>query len=826
MSLMASGRRTGQVRCAFAAMLLVACGGAATEHSVSPDVSAAEETVSEPAPDPEPGGPDRPPEVWLETAGDETGDVPYTGEPELILDAAELVPDLGSPELPESVDPNLDSDHDGLPDLKEIELGTDPMKADSDQDGIADGAEVGQGTDPRNPASASAWHPELTARPRLFFGPEAMPVLAARAQSKEGPYQTLWQRATAAAERPLPVYPAGDFDFDVNRELADIAEASALKGLLLQDAGLVAKAMAAIAAPFPDPSYLDIDSKYDLREAEALVAFCTAFDLVAASPLADQGALAEARANLVNRIDAFRFMCHEGSQFPLLVVVRNNHTMKFFGAMGLCAMALNDRPEAASDISEAMTGLDYLLNHFQGTDEGGYAEGWNYLVYGSESFIQFLAAYHRWADGQALPYYGVPRLQFGSEHADRIDVIEDFAVNDRTRAIYLRALQSSRPDGLLPPTDDANPSALHGGLLAWLFNEPAFLWQWFKEAAGLYTGQAAVATFALYDGSEPPQDPGLPLYGSFPEAGFALYRSAWTSDAIYFVLQGEHGPARVNGQGHEHPDELSFLMHGFGAPLVIDPGYINWENHNLVKYASDHNTILVDGKGAEYKEIGGQALDVGSDAFLGPMTHDGSFYYVSVTTSYQGVNLVRRLILVDGRYLVVEDRMDAQGAHTYTWLLNGWGGGDVPSSSFELLGDGGRWSGPLARLEAHVAPVGKVLKAASVSSKLEEHAVVWGQWAMHERLAFEVTQGEGAGFLAVVLPAPASEGLPQVEMSSGPAGVAWASWRIDDSTRYSVVVNRTGTAVEVGAWTAGPGTTVRIERAGAGVEELMLPAAG
>lgn len=43
----------------------------------------------------------------------------------------------------------LDSDGDGLPDEREIELGTDPFRADTDGDGIPDGIEVETGTDPR-----------------------------------------------------------------------------------------------------------------------------------------------------------------------------------------------------------------------------------------------------------------------------------------------------------------------------------------------------------------------------------------------------------------------------------------------------------------------------------------------------------------------------------------------------------------------------------------------------------------------------------------------------------------------------------------------------
>src|SRR3954447_21547846 len=43
-----------------------------------------------------------------------------------------------------------DADHDGLKNLKEFKLGTNPKKADTDKDGLKDGDELASGHDPRN----------------------------------------------------------------------------------------------------------------------------------------------------------------------------------------------------------------------------------------------------------------------------------------------------------------------------------------------------------------------------------------------------------------------------------------------------------------------------------------------------------------------------------------------------------------------------------------------------------------------------------------------------------------------------------------------------
>jgi hypothetical protein len=737
------------------------------------------------------------------------------------------------PAVDEAEEADPEPQGDAAPDVADEEAPLDPT-LDSDGDGVPDVQEIADGTDPANPASAGAWHPEWTEHPRLFFGPEDVPELLARTSSPPGPWATLWSRIHGAADATPPEPPAEGFDIYVDPARGAIAEAAAFVGLVTADAAYTQKAIDLLAAGFADPSELPADSNYDLTEAEALVSFCAAWDYVAGNPLADADALAAAREGLVHRIDVFRTATHEGALVLMMLFSRNNHVMKVLGALGLCGMAVNDRPEAATDLSEAMTGLDWLMNAHQGSEGGGYAEGWNYLSYGGASYLPFFAAYHRWAKGETRPYYGVPLLQADGTHAGRVDPIQDFATNPFTAAIYRRALWSTGPDGLMPQTDDANPASLHGGLLYALYGDPDFLWQWTRPAGGIHAARAETATFAMYDGTEAPAHPSLELEGSAPGAGFAVFRDSWGPDALHLVLQGEHGVVRDHGAGHEHADELSFLMWAHGELLILDPGYISWPNHDKVKYATDHNTILVDGVGSPYEQLGGLDIDIGADSFLGPMQTDGPATWVEVTTAYAGAGFARRVVRVDGRLFVVEDAIDGGGGtHAYSLLLNGMAGGDVAGSTFTLLPDGAAWDRTAARVEAHVLPLGGD-GSVTVSNALEEHQAGFGKWAMHERLNVEATLAAPAGFLTLLVPGVA--GAPPWDLATAtPApGIAAASLRVPpDGTLVRIVANHTGATAEVAL--AGrtdvvpPGLLVRVgepETAStANLTPLVLPAA-
>lgn len=671
------------------------------------------------------------------------------------LDAIE--PDAAEPtDAPEPLDaaPDAADPLDAAP--ADTRPPLDPL-GDADKDGVLDLDEVADGTDPYDPRSARAWHPEITGHPRLFMGPDDLDRLAALAAEPTGAHATLWTRVVNRSQQNPAAQPTdGTYDPSAAAAQGEVAEAAAFRGLLEADAAMTAKALDLLSAPIPDPTYLNTGSSfnvgahYNLIESDALVGFCTAYDYVAGTPGVDAEALATARARLVERIDHFRTLCFEGGGCRNLIRnERNNHTMKPMGALGLCAIAVPDRATAAADFNEAVASLDWLFNHRQGVPEGGYGENWNYLNYGAQSFIQLMVAWHRLAPGETWPLRGLGLVTPDDPRAGLLTDYLDFAAHPTTRAVFLAMMQATRPDGLTVPIDDGNPSAASAGLLAAFFDDPRFLWLWEKPRVNRAASRCVTATFALLDPAMAPVDPDWPLSLFLPEAGFTVLRTGFDPDQLYIHFNHEHGPVRQAGYSHEHADSLSVVLHAFGEPLIIDPGYINYGEHLRVKYGHDHNLVLVDGEGPPFFFLDPlvQAEPEG-DAWLHTWDDDPDFTTAIASTKYGEAELRRRIVRVRERYLVIADDLLSATDRVWTWQINGLAGGTVANTSFEQTPLGGRWTRPKARA---VVAVASTVGAATFDTTLEDH-LNDGGWKEHVRLAAEATMGPGAGFVAVVLP--------------------------------------------------------------------------
>ncbi|MFF2959995.1 heparinase II/III family protein [Streptomyces sp. NPDC057963] len=114
----------------------------------------------------------------------------------------------------------------------------------------------------------------------------------------------------------------------------------------------------------------------------------------------------------------------------------------------------------------------------------------------------------------------------------------------------------------------------------------------------------------------------------FPTAGYAVLHHA----GVHALL--DFGP---HGGSHGHRDKLSLYLYGDTTPWQPDPGqvpYAHAEFRDLYASAEAHPAFRADG--VEQAECAGQLLD-----------SDGSSVTAGVTTAYEGVRAVRRLVLGD-----------------------------------------------------------------------------------------------------------------------------------------------------------------------------------
>lgn len=183
-------------------------------------------------------------------------------------------------------------------------------------------------------------------------------------------------------------------------------------------------------------------------------------------------------------------------------------------------------------------------------------------------------------------------------------------------------------------------------------------------------------------------DSDVPPYHYFSDMDVVHWRESWDNPeatAIAFKCgpPGGHSMASLlegmpdwrYSLGHAHPDAGTFIIFSKGAFLTNNPGYV-------LKKTEWHNTILIDGIGQE-KEGTGFSTFVGvpyeklnqirmHNVWLGPSVMAATGDFAAAYQKSLGVeSLVRDIILVDGRFLVVLDRMQSSEPREYSWRLHG-----------------------------------------------------------------------------------------------------------------------------------------------------------
>ena len=656
-------------------------------------------------------------------------------------------------------------------------------------------------------------------RPRLLFGPDEVDGL--RQRLERPPYDRIY---LGLFERAGREHDLDDHGTSAEQRKANTAMAAAFvyaldRAAREQDAAVVVEPFAAAAeraaygqraetllAHMIDHCRM-VDYRTgadDIHCAQELTLYATAYDLLAGAgyPFADEQAVVDRLAGHA----ADFFYKWTVAYWPTLTRSANeNHGAKTASAIGLAAIALNGcsfgpggelaayrDPAAWIDFGMAR-GVSLGLEALHSA-AGAYGEGPTYHRYAAINTEPFFWAWHRYTGGADWTVDGV--------------VYPDPWTHPAHDRIHRWLLAVSMPDGTFPPFDDGTPGVTHfWGPFVGLAGGPAYRWAWERGVRPYDTSGSvdmAPLTLVAYDDGVAAAAPDFGPSVFMPRGGQAVFRSDWSAEAIYLILQAEHGVAggwafRHDGEwlegagGHEHSDPGTTHLMAFGERLLIDCGYLGWENHDRVRRAADHNILLVDGRGPQLPQLsvppftivdGGVVIEdpareggwiPGEDAAarLRQIVTGEHLEHVRVDARYfaeaPACDWQRRLVFVDGRYFVQADVAQADDGleHDFELLFHSNGGGSS-GGAFERLQTGARVVRDGARLELRTAAAGGPLQ---LDDSLAEHDA----WRWREETHRVLHAGRRAPALAVLtllLPLRPEDETPAVERLAAGAGLA------------------------------------------------------
>ncbi len=590
------------------------------------------------------------------------------------------------------------------------------------------------------------WHPEITTYPRLIFGPGDLPELQTRIT--RAPYTTLMQRVRNLANAGYsPTIPD---PYNAGREYgnANIAKSAAFVAWIDNDSAAADKAADILEVMAVDFGSLLIPLQDDIHIAEAIMAYSQAYDILAGTGLVDQTRLdgiAALLGQLVSNLYADYF-----DQFAFWQAFsRNNHSTKINAALAIAAMTINQHNDANKwfnlGVTETVTKLfDYML-----TPDGADGEGPYYGTYSAVQHLPMFLAYDRLVGTDETLLKRDFCLVGPNCSWSEIEV-QNPLDNPALLAMSQWYVRIRMPDGGYAPIDDANIEGFFNGLLVGPWQDGLLAWDWVtNEREPLFANHCSdlnIELIAFYDDSVPLEAPDQTDF-IMPGDGEAIFRSGWDAAASWMMFLAEEGQPRTSGGGHEHADNLSVSLYARGEYLLIDPGYIRWEDHQAVRLGVHHNLPTVDGGGPPAPSAITQMGGV--DATLIDGLANESAPFVRGVSSYGQADIDRVVFFPEHDYLVVVDDLVADTARNFGVLWHGQAGGDS-GYPFTLLDDGGRWVRNNAGVDVHVAASTGTVELDTV---VNVHGFTWNVQEQHTSLDVRTaTKAAHARLISVALP--------------------------------------------------------------------------
>ena len=355
----------------------------------------------------------------------------------------------------------------------------------------------------------------------------------------------------------------------------------------------------------------------------------------------------------------------------------HNHGTWAVAAVGMIAYVLGDRHLVDQALHGSnMDGQGGFLAQLDRlfSPDGYYMEGPYYIRYALMPFFYFAEAVHR-----MQPEVGI------YDYRDRI-----------LRKAYYAAVQTTFPNGVFPPINDASrtmdvvaPEVVLANALTYgrygadesLLGVARIQNRVILNGSGLEVARAYAGLDALPDMNWPSIEFTDGYDGE--QGGIGILRMGSGRDESMLLMK--YG---VHGGGHGHFDKLHFIFFDQGRQVLNDYGFSRWinvepkfggrylpENDSYAMQTIAHNTVVVDGR---THHGGDEDVAEGTSAqrhfFEGAGTRVKAMS-ARANTQYEGVSMQRTMLLVEHdalSYPVVIDlfRLVSEQRHRYDYPLH------------------------------------------------------------------------------------------------------------------------------------------------------------
>jgi uncharacterized heparinase superfamily protein len=256
----------------------------------------------------------------------------------------------------------------------------------------------------------------------------------------------------------------------------------------------------------------------------------------------------------------------------------------------------------------------------------------------------------------------------------------DQALRERVERLDEFLVHAVHPDGTLPlvgdddggrllrldglPTRDARPALATGAAVFERGDMRAVSGDAVDECLWLLGDAGARALAAT--------TPTVPAEHSrgFRDGGFYVMRDGWRPDATWALVDG--GPHGALNCGHAHADALALEVSVGGRPVLTDSGTFSYTGaeRDAFRATAAHNTATVDGESSSvtgglfhWRHIARSTVHAWSTSATADFwrgSHDG-YRRLGDPATHE-----RSILFLHGRYLVVLDAIDAEGAHEWS----------------------------------------------------------------------------------------------------------------------------------------------------------------